>query len=299
MNNEKFKKGIENLKSLKLTEEEKNLMLNRISLRIDENLRIPKVPSPYFNTFSVFAKRSATITFAFLVLFGMLGGITVAAAEKSLPGDLLYKIKVNITEPVVSAVTLTKSEKVNWEAEKANRRLKEAEALIKNGTLDKKSKEEIEARFIEHTKKMNELSKEIVEKYSKLDLEKNTEINKDIENKDSETKNDLNTETNLESELDFKEGDNKKTENRKVEKVKKIREDFEKKISKHAENLEKMKEKLSDDTKTNIDSLQGIILENVETAKRERNKDDEYRLERKKIDKIKNESNADIELKSD
>jgi hypothetical protein len=62
------------------------------------------------------------------------GGATYAA-EGTLPGDLLYPVKVGITEPVVTAFTPNGRAQVTWQLTIAKRRLKEAATLSGEGRL--------------------------------------------------------------------------------------------------------------------------------------------------------------------
>ncbi|MEK7639227.1 MAG: DUF5667 domain-containing protein [Patescibacteria group bacterium] len=74
------------------------------------------------------------------------------AAEKSVPGDGLYAIKVRFNEEIRSTLALDTYEKVEWETERVNRRIAEARLLASEGRLT----EEVEAEMAEavrtHTK---------------------------------------------------------------------------------------------------------------------------------------------------
>ena len=103
-----------------------------VSLRADEkaahreNLRAfmaksrKPVPSPY-SRFFVPATRAA---FAFVMLLVVSTGV-VSAAEGSYPGDPLYIVKLKVTEPARSALTIDPEEKTEFEVERVDRRLKE------------------------------------------------------------------------------------------------------------------------------------------------------------------------------
>jgi hypothetical protein len=82
----------------------------------------------------IFGARSIS---AFLVGGLILSGAGVSsAAENSLPGDLLYSVKVNINEEVVSVLTADPVERAIWEASRAERRLSEVGSLAQAGLLD-------------------------------------------------------------------------------------------------------------------------------------------------------------------
>lgn len=85
----------------------------------------------------------------------MLGGGVSAAAEKSLPGDLLYPVKIYANEEVRSAASLTKTAKASWDVELAERRLDEAAKLAVLNKLDTKTRADLDARFNENAKSAN------------------------------------------------------------------------------------------------------------------------------------------------
>jgi hypothetical protein len=194
MNNDIFQKGIENLKNIKMSEDEKAEMRNNLSVYINNNPLNPvKTPSPYFSFFSFNVRRSFVMVSVLVLIFGV-SGTAVFASEESLPGDLLYPVKVKITEPLVGVVTFNKNAKINWEAKKANRRLKEAENLVQQNRLNTKSIQEIESRFNEHAENFNKLAEQEdnrirVEKSSNDDQEK-------IENTRLEFESDVSEHTN-------------------------------------------------------------------------------------------------------
>lgn len=74
----------------------------------------------------------ASIIAAVLIAFS---GGTAAAAENTVPGDLLYPVKVKINEEVRSALALTSEAKINWENRRAERRLEETEKLAGENKL--------------------------------------------------------------------------------------------------------------------------------------------------------------------
>lgn len=56
-------------------------------------------------------------------------------AEKTVPGDSLYAVKVNFNEEIRSTLTRGSYEKVVWETERLNRRIAEARLLASEGRL--------------------------------------------------------------------------------------------------------------------------------------------------------------------
>ncbi|MFA6000301.1 MAG: DUF5667 domain-containing protein [Candidatus Paceibacterota bacterium] len=75
------------------------------------------------------------------------GGTVSYAALGSIPGDLLYPVKIKIVEPVADVFVFSDIAKVEREAEKAILRLEEAEELATKEKLDSKSRTELEKQF--------------------------------------------------------------------------------------------------------------------------------------------------------
>ena len=65
----------------------------------------------------------------FITLLIVISGGTSLAAERALPGDLLYPVKISVNENIRSAISLSNESKVDWEIDKVERRLEEIEKL--------------------------------------------------------------------------------------------------------------------------------------------------------------------------
>lgn len=77
---------------------------------------------------------------------------TVAASETALPGDLLYPIKVHVTEEARAALAVTPKARADWAVERAERRLEEAATLDLAGELDDAARAEIDSNLDEHVR---------------------------------------------------------------------------------------------------------------------------------------------------
>ncbi|PIT91497.1 hypothetical protein COU17_00075 [Candidatus Kaiserbacteria bacterium CG10_big_fil_rev_8_21_14_0_10_49_17] len=100
--------------------------------------------------FSVFHfKYAPALLIALLVFLG--GGGVSLAAERSVPGDLLYPVKVSINEEVKAAVALSPEARAQWATRRAERRLEEAQILASRGELSKEKVETLTVRFSEHS----------------------------------------------------------------------------------------------------------------------------------------------------
>ncbi len=113
---------------------------------------------------------------ALLLLIGAGGGISYAA-ESALPGDVLYPVKVSINEEVRANLQGSAHAKAQWEGERAQRRLREAEKLVALGRLNKELREELTAYFNTHVTSSSEAMTEA----AVMDTDAAADLQTDIE----------------------------------------------------------------------------------------------------------------------
>ena len=70
----------------------------------------------------------------FVLMLLVVGTEVSLIAESAVPGDLVYPIKVQVTERVLDVVELSTEDQISWDISKAERRQAEAEAIaLQNG----------------------------------------------------------------------------------------------------------------------------------------------------------------------
>lgn len=130
---------------------------------------------------------SLRFNFLIVLLFFMIIAILVAlalsagtsfAAQGSLPGDVLYPVKIHVNENVESLLAVTAKGDAAVEAKHALKRLTEAEELAAEGKLDAEVKAEIKDRFSNDVASMREHVKEMEDGG---DFGDSAEINGDFE----------------------------------------------------------------------------------------------------------------------
>lgn len=99
----------------------------------------------------------ATYRVPFVQVFkfgGVFAAIIMVAvpfvAERAVPGDTLYAVKVNFNEEVRSTLTWDPYEKVEWETVRLNRRIAEAKLLQKEGRLTEEVEAATAAAVLQH-----------------------------------------------------------------------------------------------------------------------------------------------------
>ena len=138
----------QSLQTIVLTATEKAQMRDALALRLsahqkDAHTRNVGIVSPYryIRTHRV----SASVFLGFV-----LSASTAGAAMSSLPGDVLYPVKVHINEPVEILITRDPAALVRVEKKHAETRIREAETLISSGKLDAETKEILSEQLETH-----------------------------------------------------------------------------------------------------------------------------------------------------
>lgn len=85
------------------------------------------------------------------VAFAVIVLVVPFVAERAVPGDTLYAVKVQFNEELRSTLTFTGAEKVEWETERLNRRIAEARLLASEGRLTDAIEAEVAAAVKEHS----------------------------------------------------------------------------------------------------------------------------------------------------
>ncbi|MFM2374878.1 MAG: hypothetical protein RLZZ234_873 [Candidatus Parcubacteria bacterium] len=98
-------------------------------------------------------------TFAGVFMLMLLVGVP-AFAERAVPGDALYLMKVNVNEEVMASLTWDSADRIAWQAERVERRVAEARLLAKEGKLTDETEATLAATMREHTENA---SREIAE----------------------------------------------------------------------------------------------------------------------------------------
>lgn len=147
----KLQKGINKIKELRLTADEKNrIFASVINSGVSTRLSLK---SPWAS-YAFFAKirKSNFITYGVAVLFILFttGGIVFASTE-SLPDSILYPIKVSVVEPIISKLKFNQEDKAQYESNLSTKRLIEAETLANKGKLDPANEKKINILLANHT----------------------------------------------------------------------------------------------------------------------------------------------------
>ena len=96
---------------------------------------------------------------ALLITFVLLaGGGTSLAAQNAVPGEILYPIKIDVNEKIVSALTVGAEAEASLHAKLAKERLEEAEELAAEGKLSAEFAQALAVNLKEHSDQAEALS---------------------------------------------------------------------------------------------------------------------------------------------
>ena len=124
---------------------------------LTESYRIIRIP------FSIIARYTAVAAAIVLIVVPFV-------AERAMPGDPLYAIKVSFNEEVRSTLVFGAYEKVEWETERLNRRISEARLLADEGLLT----EEVEIAVAEAVREHAENAQKGIEELRAHDADEAT-----------------------------------------------------------------------------------------------------------------------------
>lgn len=143
-------------KHTRLSVEEKATMKSTLlqhiaTYPISENLFQDRgIPSP----FSIRNFRNKKTLSVFIIGGLFLGGSMSFAAENTVPGDILYPVKVHFNEPVRGAIARTSKAKAEWGVRLVERRLEEVEKLAVKTDAHQEAKDTARANLGKYTERV-------------------------------------------------------------------------------------------------------------------------------------------------
>ncbi len=149
MNNHNLEQ-LKNFKSITLSEEERGL-IRAHAAHLVANAR-PQVVQSYFQRGIYMGLRIALSSFVFFIF---VGGTVSAVADNALPGDPLYSFKLNVNEEVKGFFQKTPEEKVAYNAQRVENRVKEIKTLAESKTLTKAKQATVQKALDEHIKNLS------------------------------------------------------------------------------------------------------------------------------------------------
>ena len=153
---QQFKKKSE---TIRLRASERSDLRDRLTSYMEYHpLPAERKASKSISTAGIMSESSKRIAISMTYVRGFAGAFAVfmivavpVVAERSVPGDMLYAVKTNITEEVRASLTLSPYAKVEWETKRLERRVAEARLLATEGKLTPEVEAEVAQAVQEHT----------------------------------------------------------------------------------------------------------------------------------------------------
>ena len=145
---------LKELKQIKLEDDTKARMRERISLyaSLKPSAHTHQVRQYERVRFSAFFSSRMSKVLATSLVIVIAGVSSISAAEGTIPGDLLYPVKVHVNEEVRALFALSSQSKAELEVSRLTRRLEEAEQLAVQGKLSAEAESELAERIGTHSR---------------------------------------------------------------------------------------------------------------------------------------------------
>ena len=144
-------KAKKDIREIKMTSDEKAHIFESILNAPTESKISIQSPYNFFSFVSSFSKNRLvySVSMGCLVIFISTGA--VVASGNSLPGNILYPLKVRVVEPARGAFISSPVAKIEYESSLATKRIIEAEALAYEDKLDESKEEQLNSLLESHT----------------------------------------------------------------------------------------------------------------------------------------------------
>ena len=131
---EQFNKAQKTFSKKSLSDIQKHIILSNIYSESEVAITRPVVSSS--SSYFVFFRQKVFVAVAVVIL--LVSGTSYASA-KSLPGDLLYGMKVNVIEPIGLALRFNEKSKNEYKISLLQKRVEELEKLKERGNINEDS----------------------------------------------------------------------------------------------------------------------------------------------------------------
>ena len=142
-------------KHTRLSPEEKSTMRGALLRYMEANpaTGVAPIRSPFF---SIRSLRSKKVLPLFIACGLVVGGTLSFAAENTLPGNVLYPVKIHLNEAIRGAFALTPKQKAAWEVLQVERRLEETEKLATDPGVSLETEQRAQKNLLVYTDHVKE-----------------------------------------------------------------------------------------------------------------------------------------------
>lgn len=156
------------LKNIRLSDTEKSAIRARILQYMMNPRSVRAIPSPYLHP-RFMVKPLQVLALSLVIVLGTGGGVAFAA-QKALPGEALYGIKVHVNEELAALMKRGPEAKAEHAIVRAEERLDETTTLVLSGKLDESTRDTISKHLAKHTSDMKKFSDDIEDEQPQIAL---------------------------------------------------------------------------------------------------------------------------------
>lgn len=160
-----------------MTEEEKFSVRSNLDFYIGLNESKLTIKSPWYSSMEFIFTRTFATAFSVILVFA-LGVGTFSSVQRSLPGEALYPLKVNVVEPLEYTMAVGQVSKANLEIKNIDSRLREAELLEVQGRLSDSISSDLENKINAHSENFNSIISNLT---TENKVDDNSDVNIDFE----------------------------------------------------------------------------------------------------------------------
>lgn len=120
-----------------------------------EFMRTHRTPRSRWDWHLLFARKLTAVMSSFAIL-AVAGSGAAYAAEDTVPGDVLYLVKIHVTEPLRERMRFDPEAKARWAQNRISRRMHEAEVLMQRGSPPEEALQALEERMEMHSAHLQE-----------------------------------------------------------------------------------------------------------------------------------------------
>lgn len=151
MEKQTLEKFFKNARALSLTDKERATMRQRVVLHMRRHSARNSIVARLLEEIDVLFHQPLKLKYVMplvliLALLASGGGVSYAA-QNSLPGDVLYPVKVDVNEPIAGVFQFGTQAQAQWNAELAQTRLQEAEQLASQNKLTPQIQTQVATRL--------------------------------------------------------------------------------------------------------------------------------------------------------
>jgi len=218
-----------------------------------------RIKSPYAKKMLLVFQRSVV----FVLIIAISFNLSKPVSAKSLPGDLLYPIKI-IHEEIEVAKIHNPKKKAEYQIKRAEKRIEEVRKLKKNHKLDSEKEHAVVEKLKEHVEEVHKAVQEIKKEEPKSALEINNELASTLQESVKVLKEATDTDTSSNDDNDTATSPEVKEENEEEINLTEEKENNDKEIENEDISDPKQQEEISSQDELETEKMKDNPIDSIE-----------------------------------